>query len=295
MSFFKYLFILFLQSLYCIPINNYQTNYIQYYEYSMISYCDQKNINQLNFGSTKTQQDLKNNILINDIFYNNITNNLLWFFETKSNFYIIYRGTEFNSFDNWQRNLQIKQEPYISTLMNCHNCYIHNGFNEMYNSVTTNFFNKYYINLVQSNKNIIISGHSLGGALSTLLYLELNLLKEIHSNRIFLYTYGSPRVGNVDFVNFFYNHSLIQNSFRFVNDRDPIPHLPPAIKYIHIHNEIWLKDNEIIFCKNDTINEDIYCSYSLYKALNVYDHMNYFNKKNEYQSIFNICIENTNL
>lgn len=296
--FFKYLFILFLQNIHSIYIqeqyNYIQPDYIQYYEYSMISYCNQNNILQLNFGLLYTENFLKNNIVsgANDLFYNNHTNNLLWFFETKSNLHIVYRGTEFNSFDNWQRNLQIKQEPYNSISMNCHNCYIHNGFNEMYSSVSTPFLNTYYTHLLNSNKNIIISGHSLGGALSTLLFLELSLLQEINPNRMFLYTYGSPRVGNIDFVNYFYNNTLTKNSFRYVNNKDPIPHLPPAIQYTHIHNEIWLLENNIISCSNKTLEEDINCSYSLYKALNVYDHMNYFNKKKEYKYMYQICLIN---
>jgi len=298
MFFFKYLFILFLNNIHSIFIQNHNTcgiyniqpNYIQYYEYSMISYCNQNNILELNLGSTSTQNYLKQNILINHIFYNNSTNNLLWFFETKSHLHIIYRGTEFNSFDNWQKNLQIKQEPYNSITMNCHNCYIHNGFNEMYSSVSTPFLNIFYPYLLNSNKNIIISGHSLGGALSTLLYLELSLYQQINPNRMFLYTYGSPRVGNIDFVSFFYQNSLIKNSFRYVNNKDPIPHLPPAIKYTHIHNEIWLLEDKIISCSNKTLEEDINCSYSLYKALNIYDHMNYFDKKKEYNNMYEICL-----
>lgn len=285
----------------CYPFNyNYNNINVlkQNYEYAMISYCNPNNIKQLNLGNTKTEYYLKNNIVYNHnyIFYNNVTNNLLWYFETTDSHYIIYRGTEFNSIENWQRNIKLIQEPYNSILINCPNCYIHNGFNEMYASVTNDFLNLFLpisIDLYKYNKPINIIGHSLGGALSTILFLELNLLNSNHFNNIYLYTYGSPRVGNTNFTDLLYEYK--NNSYRVVNNKDPIPHLPPSItkyhKYQHIHNEIWIVDNQLIYCNSSKYNEeDINCSYSLYKALNIYDHMNYFNKKDELSYMFDICL-----
>jgi hypothetical protein len=320
------------------------TNLLEkYYEYAMISYCNPDNIYNLNLGHTKTELYLKNNIIQNQIYYNNITNNLLWFFETEYSYFIIYRGTEMNSIENWQRNIKIIQEPYNTILMNCSNCYIHNGFNEMYSSVTNDFL--YSFLPLKHKKPINIIGHSLGGALSTILYLELQLYQSFYSTQydIYLYTYGSPRVGNKDFSDLLYNYK--NNSYRIVNNRDPIPHLPPAMTkyhlYQHIHNEIWIVDKEFceldekqsdlfnckviptyIFCDIENYNDNFSesysyqsenyndnfhfhsyqskynnknqenknCSYSLYKALNIYDHMNYFNKKKEFEYMFNVCL-----
>ncbi len=70
-----------------------------------------------------------------------------------------------------------------------------------------------------SNKKLFVTGHSLGGAVATILsaYLSERGLKPL------LYTYGSPRVGDVNFVKA-YNDKFVH--FRHVNDGDTVPGVP---------------------------------------------------------------------
>ncbi|MBN6062870.1 lipase family protein [Aggregatibacter actinomycetemcomitans] len=71
-------------------------------------------------------------------------------------------------------------------------------------------------------KELYLTGHSLGGAVATILaaYLYEKGLKPL------LYTYGSPRVGNVHFANYYANRFT---HFRHVNGGDIVPAVPGRI------------------------------------------------------------------
>jgi len=78
--------------------------------------------------------------------------------------------------------------------------------------------------------DIIITGHSQGGALATMTraYLE-NLPKEgIASKNVFkTYSYAQPMCGNLEFSEEYNNKFSNENtSFFIVNPKDPVPYLP---------------------------------------------------------------------
>ena len=72
------------------------------------------------------------------------------------------------------------------------------------------------------NKEIVFSGHSLGGALATI--SALNYGMEYPDTQVNCVTFGSPRVGDEKFAKYF--NIIVKNSYRFVNDNDPIPCIP---------------------------------------------------------------------
>ena len=54
----------------------------------------------------------------------------------------------------------------------------------------------------------------------------------------YIYTFGSPRVGNVEFANYF--NSFFENSYRLVHNRDVIPHfVSDAFGFYHAGTEIF--------------------------------------------------------
>lgn len=54
----------------------------------------------------------------------------------------------------------------------------------------------------------------------------------------YIYTFGSPRVGNVAFANYF--NSFFENSYRLVHYRDIIPHfVTDAFGFYHAGTEIF--------------------------------------------------------
>jgi hypothetical protein len=71
-----------------------------------------------------------------------------------------------------------------------------------------------------------ITGHSLGGALATIAALDLSCNGIVSKNQLHLYTFGSPRVGDVHFANAVMG--AVSEHWRVVHDRDAVPHIPPC-------------------------------------------------------------------
>jgi len=129
-------------------------------------------------------------------------NNRIW---------IIFRGSK--EYRDWMEDFKVEfEEQFESGVM------IHKGFNDFFSVIkekVTPTISKY-----KSNE-IIVAGHSLGAALSTLFGLEL---KRNNYNNIHVYNFGSPRIGNLKFK------KLVDDTdipiWRHVNTEDVIPTLP---------------------------------------------------------------------
>lgn len=109
------------------------------------------------------------------------------------------------------------------------------------NAVVTDYFFTKYKNFLRSdflNKartllaahpgfHLYITGHSLGGAFATHAALDVAFLNIVSKDRIHLYTFGSPRVGDYNFAEAVNNR--VGESFRVVHGKDIVPHVPPCI------------------------------------------------------------------
>lgn len=73
-------------------------------------------------------------------------------------------------------------------------------------------------------RSLWITGHSLGGALAMLTAAFLANVQKLPLAGV--YTFGQPRVGDPVF-RAHYDETLGDITFRCVNDRDPVPHVPP--------------------------------------------------------------------
>lgn len=92
---------------------------------------------------------------------------------------------------------------------------------------------------LNETSNIILAGHSLGGALATLAgcYLtELGLRKE----NMEVYTFGAPPVGTLDFCNYFTPKLSL---FRIFNEHDVVPKFDAITNLHHIGENILLPSN----------------------------------------------------
>lgn len=95
-------------------------------------------------------------------------------------------------------------------------------------------------------KPLFITGHSLGGAVGTLTYYALMNAKEtampLSRNFEFggLFTYGSPRVGNLEFSKHFVELAKKYEApvFRHVNDDDLVTRVPFS-SYFHVGELHW--------------------------------------------------------
>jgi len=185
-----------------------------------------------------------------------------------------FRGS--SNIQNWLDNIQVsKISPYNDTSIS-----VERGFYKAYLSVQNELFNNLYSLINQYNlKTIIITGHSLGGALSTLFVYQI--LTSTYNIRVgSIITFGSPRVGNYEFVKSFELYKV--QSFRITHYHDIVPHVPEELLgYLHISNEIWYNEDssEYKICYDDACNEDRTCSNSCAPThcTSMSDHMMYLN------------------
>jgi len=90
--------------------------------------------------------------------------------------------------------------------------------------------------------SVTICGHSLGGALATLLALD------VAANTVFtepaVYSYGSPRTGDSLFANTY--DQVVKNSYRIANRLDIVTALPPPVDYEHVLNPYELNPIQFV-------------------------------------------------
>jgi hypothetical protein len=84
----------------------------------------------------------------------------------------------------------------------------------------------------RSVASVTICGHSLGGALATLLAIDLAANAAAPFNVPTVYTYASPKTGDPLFAST-YNH-LVPNTLRIANRLDLVPKLPLPPLYDHV-------------------------------------------------------------
>ena len=109
---------------------------------------------------------------------------------------------------------------------------------------------------------VTVCGHSLGGALATLLALDLTANGKAPFNRPAAYTYASPRTGDSSFAATY--NQAVTNSNRIANRLDIVPQLPPAPLYEHVAAPYEL--NPIQFLPPPPkvlVNESLQCEHSL--------------------------------
>lgn len=176
-------------------------------------------------------------------------------YDSKTNsIFTAFRGS--SNVKNWINNIQIsKLSPYNdSSIM------VEKGFYKSYQYLQPMLFD----NLLQLQQkygtyDISITGHSLGAAQATLYAYDIGIMLDYTVKNF--YTFGSPRVGNSNFVNSF---SLLQIiPFRVTHYYDIVPHVPEEILgYLHIPNEIWYNEENSKYKKCNEPNniEDETCS-----------------------------------
>ncbi|WP_423204647.1 lipase family protein [Pseudomonas kribbensis] len=96
---------------------------------------------------------------------------------------------------------------------------VHRGFYEAAKKAAA--FVVSYLDRFYTGQNLLICGHSLGGAI-TLLLSEMLRRRAGFNYNIQLYTYGAPRAGDADFVRG--AADLVHH--RMVNHNDPVPSVP---------------------------------------------------------------------
>ncbi|SPQ21833.1 ae368ab0-4aa7-4557-9d60-651608c7a28b [Thermothielavioides terrestris] len=143
---------------------------------------------------------------------------------------VSFRGT--TSVQNWIADLTFVQVPCDLTP----GCLVHTGFWGSWGEVAART-----LAAVRDAKaahpaySVIVTGHSLGGAVATLAAAYLRRAGFAAD----LYTYGSPRIGNAAFVEFV--TAQPGGEYRVTHTDDPVPRLPPLVaNYRHTSPEYWI-------------------------------------------------------
>lgn len=149
---------------------------------------------------------------------------------------IAFRGTERDDPRDLLSDADLRKTPWIideSTKKSIGE--VHNGFAK----ALTDGGEKSVLNQIKNAireldgkfSKILLTGHSLGAALATLTAADFKSVA--WSTKVFLFTYGSPLVGDSQFA----NQTASINHQRFVNCCDLVTRMPPeALNFVHVGN-----------------------------------------------------------
>jgi len=128
---------------------------------------------------------------------------------------ICFRGTEPEEFEDWKTDLRLLLAPEGAGRA-------HAGFVAALEGI--------YAELEARTRDapVLFGGHSLGGALATLAAAR-------HPRAAAVYTFGAPRAVDSGFARLFR-----VPAFRYVNNNDLVPFLPPPIAYRHVGRLLYL-------------------------------------------------------
>nr|WP_242045876.1 lipase family protein [Leptolyngbya sp. FACHB-16] len=166
-------------------------------------------------------------------------------FKTDEYIVVAFRGSQ--EIKDWQTNFSTRLKKFALTTqmepldedITPPRGQVHRGFQTAWDSVERRILRQ----IQHWNEGravplpLLITGHSLGGALATVAAASLVKRKFPVQG---LYTFGQPRVGDLIFVTEI-SLALKGRVFRFVNNNDIVPHIPPPYLpwnpfrlYVHI-------------------------------------------------------------
>lgn len=182
-------------------------------------------------------------------------------YDTKS-IYTAFRGS--SNIHNWVENFQVTHvAPYINQSI-----FIEKGFYKNYNYIKNELFkNMEMLVSIYNTHQLIVTGHSLGSAAGTLFVYDI--VNGSFDYDVTFYNFGSPRVGNLEFVDD-YNRK-VGVSYRIVHNNDIVTSVPPiTFGYQHVSQGICYNELSDIYNECDDISCELHsCSSN--------DHMLYLN------------------
>jgi triacylglycerol lipase len=143
--------------------------------------------------------------------------------------FVGFRGTLTGR--EFANDLDIQQEKYLNNksveqvefkIADDGNPFIHKGFMDVYNNIKTDLMDALVKFNPNKDKPVIVTGHSLGAAISTIVGLDLS----INNYHVVVYNYASPKVGDQAMCDIINNSITV---FRVVNTEDIVPNLPSSV------------------------------------------------------------------
>jgi len=162
----------------------------------------------------------------------------VWFVKDKRTAYVFFRGT--SSLRDAISDIDVRYD-IIDLDENNTNIRVHNGFYDQLMAV--------YEDLVRDLKSrngdfdrIYVGGHSLGSGLSVIAVAKF--VKDFPTKELHCHTFGSPRVGNTEFVNWF--NKNVKNNWRIFNEQDPVPMVPASFRFTHVDNGLCIDEKCVL-------------------------------------------------
>lgn len=148
-----------------------------------------------------------------------------WLFPLTRSLYLSFRGTDnvlngLADVDIFMTNLADSPAAAL----------VHAGFAKEYMSLEPEI-----LSVIDPSTfdRIVLTGHSLGGAMATI--GAVSLRAKFPTTQIEVFTVGCPRVGNSAFAEYY--NSVTTRSVRWTNFEDPIPLTTPiGDRFIHVHD-----------------------------------------------------------
>jgi hypothetical protein len=213
-------------------------------------------------------------IILTNIVENDGLRSLLGYDGVLNSLFISFRGS--SNIENWIDNIRIKKiAPYNDT-----NIEVEKGFYKEYNNSKIELMdNLSRLSKKYNTNNIFLTGHSSGAAMATLTAFDILSIYNDYYELKYLITFGSPRVGNEYFSQYFNKFSF--TSYRVTHYYDMVPHVPEEfLGFLHLSNEIWYnrENSEYKIC-DDLYGEDSTCSNSCspMHCTSTSDHLYYLN------------------
>nr|WP_275983802.1 lipase family protein [Paenibacillus hamazuiensis] len=148
---------------------------------------------------------------------------------SKEKVIVAFRGTE--NLNDLLSDFDWEQVPYPYIRKGGHT---HKGFTELYARAVRNKLLRRLGRLAAGGRQLVLAGHSSGGALATL--CAPDIAAHTAFRRPSVVTFGSPRVGDSAFVAAF--RRSVGESIRIFNENDVVPLFPPSFgqyDYQHVH------------------------------------------------------------
>lgn len=236
-----------------------------------VAYCQAHHIRDWSCSPCALVQPLEEITVVQD--KKNSFQGLVGYNRERDTVLVAFRGSM--DIPNWIDNLTfIKRKAYAQYP----EVKVHQGFYWVYDSVAPQVVAAVQaLMATHPTAKIVVTGHSLGGAVAALSTFDLAVLHRIPVHSV--YTFGEPRVGNSNFSMLL--NQAVPEVYRVTHYRDAVPHLPPTwIGFRHTAQEIFYDEYASMYTVCDPEDgEDPACSDACapFGCTSIVDHLNYLN------------------
>lgn len=199
-------------------------------------------------------------------------------FRTDTCIVLVFRGSQ--EMRDWRTNVSTKLRKFTvrkegQTTLSSYKGRVHTGFFLGWASVEKKVLAQIKrwqdeLTVGQTLPPLLVTGHSLGGALATMAAASL---QDNNMDVAGLYTFGQPRVGDRSFTRQL-NTRLAGKVFRFINNNDVVPHVPPPVSlrnptrlYAHLGTVKYFNSKGLLMANYSTFNRALDGWIGLFKSL----------------------------